>query len=68
VQIPCTQGDKPKKFTLQGASHKKKRITGEKQNLPILQFTGGKGIFTKKKEDIFLSLKIFFVLHWCIKK
>jgi hypothetical protein len=34
VQISCTQGRKPKKFTLQGANQKKKIIGGKNKTRP----------------------------------
>jgi hypothetical protein len=46
VQIPCSQGGKPKKFTLQGTNQKKKNYMGEKQNSSTLQ--GGINLFTIK--------------------
>jgi hypothetical protein len=33
VQIPCSQGGKPKKFTLQGANQMKKKLQGGKTKL-----------------------------------
>jgi hypothetical protein len=42
VKIPCTQGGKRKKFTLQGAN--KKKITGEK--IKLAHITGDINLFT----------------------
>jgi hypothetical protein len=53
VQISCTQGGKPKKFILQGVSHKK----GKKQNLPILH--GRKDLFTLKLITYLINLKCY---------
>jgi hypothetical protein len=62
VQIPCIQGGKPKKFTLQGANQKKKNYRGEKQNSPTLQ--GGINLFTL----IFIYLIDKFKIKWIMLK
>jgi hypothetical protein len=45
VQIPCSQGGKPKKFTLQGANQKKKNYRRKNKTRP--HYRGYQPIYPK---------------------
>ena len=69
MQIPCSQGGKPKKFTLQEANQKKKKLQGGKTKLTHI--TGGMNLFTQHiinervNRLIPYIICVSFVFHHC---